>query len=278
MAWARTIAIIGRLRTLPSGSNESVAPGNIVPVVLHSANAAGTGTVKADELLLRRVSYPSVGTTREAMIRAAERLFAERGINAVSLREVAAAAGQRNNSAVRYHFGSRDGLVDAVFEYRMARIDERRRAMLVALDAAGRGDDLRGLLEAVVYPLSESLGHDDGTSWYARFLRQIVFTPGVEVLSPSRRDVTRGLATVVARLKAHLAVLPAELRSQRVDLAFKLIVNALADHEAALASAQPTESTSLLVAGLVDAAAAIVEAPVSEVTARELTHTRRKGA
>ena len=65
--------------------------------------------------------------SRERMVRAAERLFAERGINAVSMREVAAAAGQLNNSAVRYHFGSRDGLVDAIFRYRMSRIDERRR-------------------------------------------------------------------------------------------------------------------------------------------------------
>src|ERR1700722_6912858 len=103
---------------------------------------------------------------REAMIRAAERLFAERGIPAVSLREVAAEAGQRNNSAVTYHFGSREGLVDAIFRFRMARIDERRRAMLTALDATGRRDDPRALIEALVFPLSESIGHEDGVSWY----------------------------------------------------------------------------------------------------------------
>ena len=57
---------------------------------------------------------PRTVRAREAMIRAAERLFSERGIEAVSLREVGAVAGQRNNSAAQYHFGTREGLVDAV--------------------------------------------------------------------------------------------------------------------------------------------------------------------
>ena len=48
--------------------------------------------------------------TPQRMIVVAERLFAERGIEAVSLREVGAACGLRNNSAAQYHFGSRTGL------------------------------------------------------------------------------------------------------------------------------------------------------------------------
>ena len=47
------------------------------------------------------------------MIDAGERLAAERGIAAMSLREVQAAAGQRNKSAAQYHFGSRTGLIEA---------------------------------------------------------------------------------------------------------------------------------------------------------------------
>ena len=212
------------------------------------------------------------------MVTAAERLFGERGINAVSLREVAAAAGQRNNSAVSYHFGSRDGLVDAVFHQRMARIDERRRAMIVALDAAGRGDDLRSLLEAVVYPLSEALGHEDGVSWYARFLRQVMLDPGFDVLAPSRADVTRGLSTVVERIARQLRSVPPALRAERMRLALKLVIDALADHEARLAASMPTEPAPLLASHLVDAAAAVLTTPVSPQTARELRLANRKGA
>jgi AcrR family transcriptional regulator len=216
--------------------------------------------------------------TGETMIRAAERLFGERGIAAVSLREVAAEAGQRNNSAVTYHFGSRRGLVDAVFRFRMARIDERRRAMVAALDPEGRPDDLRGLLEALVYPLSESIGEDGGRSWYARFLRQVLLDPEFDALAPSRVDVSRGLATIVDRLHGQLRTLPAPLRDERLALALKLVVNALADHEALLASSRATTPTSLLAADLVDVAVAVLAASVSASTARELRHRTRKGA
>ena len=212
------------------------------------------------------------------MVRAAERLFAERGIAAVSLREVAAEAGQRNNSAVTYHFGSREGLVDAIFRFRMGRIDERRRAMLSVLDASGRRDDPRGLIEALVFPLSESIGHEDGVSWYARFLRQVMLDPEFDALAPSRLDVTRGLTTLLERLHTTLRVLPEPLRAQRLALAFTLVVDALADHEARLAATRASVPTSVLAADLVDVAAAVLTAAVSDLTARELRLTARKGA
>jgi AcrR family transcriptional regulator len=212
------------------------------------------------------------------MIRAGERLFAERGINAVSMREVAAAARQLNNSAVRYHFGSKDGLADAIFHYRMARIDERRRAMLLALDGSGRGSDLRALLEAIIYPLSESLGYDHGASWYARFLRQVVFAPGFDIATGTRHEVTKGLATALDRLEGCVSGLATELRAQRLAMVFTLIVSVLADHEAALASSPAAVNTPLLAAALVDATAAILEAPVSDATAQELGRSQRTGA
>ena len=52
--------------------------------------------------------------TRAQLIRAAERLFAERGVEAVSLREINRGADQRNATALQYHFEDRDGLVRAI--------------------------------------------------------------------------------------------------------------------------------------------------------------------
>ena len=51
--------------------------------------------------------------TREKIISAAEQLFAEIGFDAVSLRQIAAVAGQRNTNVVRYHFGNKEGLLKA---------------------------------------------------------------------------------------------------------------------------------------------------------------------
>jgi AcrR family transcriptional regulator len=218
--------------------------------------------------------------SREAMIRAGERLFGERGIEGVSLREVAAAAGQGNTSAVRYHFGSKDGLVAAIFSYRMALIDERRSALLADLEVERGGQplDVRLLVEAVVSPLAESIGHDDGVSWYARFIGQAAFRPGFDLFAAAPEAHTRALRAVVEAVDAKLSYLPEAIRRYRVTLAFKLIVHALADHEAFLAEGRAQMPKALLVPQLVDAAVAVLEAPVSEATKSQVRRLRKLGA
>ncbi|HEY9555614.1 MAG TPA: TetR family transcriptional regulator, partial [Acidimicrobiales bacterium] len=88
----------------------------------------------------------ATGDARVQMIEAAERLAAEQGLAAMSLREVQAAAGQRNKSAAQYHFGSRAGLVEAVIANRMGPINEARLAMLAELDAGIEPPSLRDLV------------------------------------------------------------------------------------------------------------------------------------
>ncbi|WP_321893412.1 TetR/AcrR family transcriptional regulator [Paraburkholderia tropica] len=50
------------------------------------------------------------------LVQAAMRFFAERGIAGVAMHEISAAAGNRNKSAIAYHFNGRDGLVQAIQE------------------------------------------------------------------------------------------------------------------------------------------------------------------
>ena len=71
-------------------------------------------------------------SAKEQIVLVAERLFAERGIDGVSLRQIGAAAGNGNNSAVQYHFGSKDNLIQAIFEYRLDNLHERRRVLAAA--------------------------------------------------------------------------------------------------------------------------------------------------
>src|SRR4051794_40171550 len=66
---------------------------------------------------------------RQRLLLAAEVLIAERGA-AVPLRDIAVAAGQRNNSAVNYHFGSRDGLIQFVVDERTGAMEQRRGRLL----------------------------------------------------------------------------------------------------------------------------------------------------
>ena len=68
--------------------------------------------------------------TRTRFIEAAQQLFAERSIDAVSLNEITVAAGQKNRNALQYHFGNRDGLLQAIIDTRAERVQALRRDTL----------------------------------------------------------------------------------------------------------------------------------------------------
>jgi len=61
--------------------------------------------------------------TKERILGAAELLFAETGIATTSLRQITSRA-KVNLAAVNYHFGSKDGLIDAVYERRLGPVTE----------------------------------------------------------------------------------------------------------------------------------------------------------
>ena len=99
---------------------------------------------------------------RIAILDAAERLIAERGMQ-VPLRDIAIAAGQRNNSAVNYYFRNRQELVDAVVRRRLEPMERERAEMLTVLP----GDaDAAALLRALVIPMTTV-----DSDYYARFLQ-----------------------------------------------------------------------------------------------------------
>jgi AcrR family transcriptional regulator len=95
--------------------------------------------------------------TREQLLDAAERLWGERGVDGVSLREIRIAAGQRNSSALQFHFGDRSGLLLALAQRHLPRIGRLQEQLYAALVASGRGDDLAGLIEVLVGPTADYL-------------------------------------------------------------------------------------------------------------------------
>lgn len=71
--------------------------------------------------------------TKDRLLDAAEELFAERGVAETSLREITALA-QANLAAVNYHFGGKDGLLEAVFARRLRPVNRERLALLDAFE------------------------------------------------------------------------------------------------------------------------------------------------
>jgi AcrR family transcriptional regulator len=91
--------------------------------------------------------------TRHKVLDTAERLFATKGVNAVSLRDINTAAGV-SQGVLHYHFGGRDGLLKAILERRLPALAQERQAMLQRLLDAGRTPTLQQMAEIIVLPLA----------------------------------------------------------------------------------------------------------------------------
>src|SRR5882672_12234368 len=105
-------------------------------------------------------------TSRDELMREAERLFGTHGVEAVTLRDIVRAAGHRNESAVQYHFGSKRKLVDAVVAERLKNIEARRIAMVAKIEADGATRDAGRLMAAFVEPLSDEVLNEAGGEDY----------------------------------------------------------------------------------------------------------------
>jgi AcrR family transcriptional regulator len=89
-------------------------------------------------------------TTKDRIMDTAERLFAEHGFGATSLRQIIGEA-RVNLAAVHYHFGSKENLLEAVFVRRIEGVNRERLEMLDRFEAAGE-PTLEQVLEALVAP------------------------------------------------------------------------------------------------------------------------------
>ncbi len=178
------------------------------------------------------------------MIDAAERIVAEQGFPALTLRAVQEAAGQQNKSAANYHFGSRDGLIAAVLDARMEPVSAHRRDLLDAIatrfpgwEPAGSTDGpvLRALTEALVAPLARRVFKAPGSA-YARFLAQTLVSPEFAALVADRATTFTVTETqqLMVRVLTAGAVVPgidADTAAWRVDGLVGYVIGALANAE-----------------------------------------------
>jgi AcrR family transcriptional regulator len=173
----------------------------------------------------RQQTDPRSIVTRNALLDAAERLFAREGIDAVSLRQIGSATGSGNTRVVAYHFGSKDDLVEAIYRRRMPEIDSRRRALLEELDAIGQGQDPHALLRAMCLPWFEQVDVD-GQHSYGRFLCAMMS----EGRGPTARliaDPSPATLEIWTRLQQHVPEAARPLLPLRLFTTNNMVLNAL---------------------------------------------------
>jgi len=205
-----------------------------------------------------RVVRPRAGA-RDRLIETAERLFAEHGVEGVSLRRIA--AGEANNSVIQYHFGGKAGLIREIIRRRVATFEMRRRAMLDAATAEGRLADIPMLLKIVLLPLAEATDAD-GRHIYARFMVQFLtqFQHQEGMTHPGWGADSAG--TRAAELLAkELSFLPVPRLTARLNRLAVFFLSALIERDAAKANGKPVEPEATFFEDLFAMIAAAMQLP-----------------
>jgi len=196
-------------------------------------------------------------TTRDRLLDEAERLFARVGVDRVTSREIVEAAGQRNVSAISYHFGSREGLVLELLARRGGPIDVERGQRR---DALSTDPSVGALMACLVEPYLARVDQPWGRS-YLRIVAQLRGRFAAWRVA-SDAATTRHLARILDEIETRVPG-PAAQRPQRVVGMIMLMTGMAAERarridEGATIDTPPED----FVRDLVVMCAAVVAAPV----------------
>ncbi|MDG2308238.1 MAG: TetR/AcrR family transcriptional regulator [Candidatus Binatia bacterium] len=167
-------------------------------------------------------------SARERILNVAEELFAESGLEGVSLRAINAAAGL-SPAALHYHFGTKEKLLEAILLRRMPALMAKRRELLDAIENDDDPPTARQVVEAIVGPLLDLVLEqgDDGIR-YARFIARAWSD---RRLDPAfiREHFGNGIERIGPMAQRALPDLPPELVSIRLGIALETSLRSLAD-------------------------------------------------
>jgi AcrR family transcriptional regulator len=178
--------------------------------------------------------------TKSQLKTAARSLFAKYGIDGVTVQQIVAAAGVRNNAALHYHFGSKEELIREVVIDGAAVLNARRQQMLRDLKVRGGPVTIREVLEVLVLPVIEL---EDDAQWrgYIRFTSSLQASNREVLLSALSNKWNAGYIACFEYLKQMIPFPPA-LVEQRLSI-FSISANAiLSAREAALESRDSKQS------------------------------------
>ena len=199
---------------------------------------------------------PDATATRDKLLDAATALFAERGVADVSLAEIVRAADQRNASAVHYHFGGKDQVLEAILARHVPTLRARR------LELLAEADDVRSIAEALVRPVTELARQ----GWRERAYLQIgaELAGQLDRTTPEMRRWFRETAgPEVMALLADRCDVPTDVWRERALIGNAFVGRAAADRARALDRGDVHLEDEAWLGNLVDMFVAMMTAPVS---------------
>ena len=196
-------------------------------------------------------------SARETLLDTAERLFAEHGLEGISLRSINTEAGL-SSAALHYHFGSKATLVESLLERQMPALMERRGELLEALDARSGPPTTREVLTAMLAPQVELLteGGEPGIR-YIRLIHRLQSDGDLDFGFVTKRW-PGGISRLVPLLAQANPTLPQTLVERRLAFAIDVMLPSLVKAPKPIG-----EDLSLYIASLLDFLTGAIEAPTT---------------
>lgn len=205
--------------------------------------------------------------TRSRIKLAARRLFAERGVDGVSIREIVAAAGQRNVGSLHYYFRTKEALVRELVVDGAQLVDGRRSRMLETMRRDDGPKALRDVIEVLVWP-SVGLGEGEGEEdTYMRFIASLTMNHRDLFLNALEGKWNSGYKQCLEHIKALLPHIPEPIIDERLVFVRIFLDAAMAAREAAFEDVGGSSDREFWVSRrvmehLIDSVRALLEAPV----------------
>jgi AcrR family transcriptional regulator len=177
-------------------------------------------------------------TTRNRLKLSARQLFAQRGIDGVSVRDIVVSAGQKNAASLHYYFGTKDSLIRELVADGAKLINERRNRWLDELEASGRQVTLREIIEVLVWPSTALAGDRGEEDTYMRFITMMQMNQRELFLESLEGKWASGYQRCLTYIRKLLPEFAPELLTQRLVFMAFYLSSALSGREAALAGAR----------------------------------------
>lgn len=196
---------------------------------------------------MREITFP-LSKPKQRLLDCAERLVAERGFEAVSVRDITGAA-EANVAAINYHFGSREGLLSLVVAYRMGPVIKERLARLEVVEKkwTGKAAPLEEILEAMLRPLAGNIRKSDlPESLRCQLLGRILAGQGVIFPQEVSQDMENARHRFARLLAKTLPSVSSEDLAWRIQFVTGGIIHLLMGQDAPLGEGgtpQPIETT-----------------------------------
>jgi AcrR family transcriptional regulator len=205
--------------------------------------------------------------TKKAIMRAAEKLIAQSGVENISIKKIVGAAGQKNESALQYHFTNLSGLLEAIHHERSEQTRAKRAALLSVVLAETSEPSLRELCVLMVEPIFQLARSDLAFRRYIKaFGHELIISDSspLKVVSKAGGGGTSGqqIGVLLRKVLPHLSEV---FYRQRMEAAVRLC-SASMYHQARQANAFRGHESDLFLHNLVDALVGLLSAPISSET------------